>query len=83
MPSNRKYFCARPVLASLLMGKGFKGEKTVNPYHEDRPAWNFDLTMSLCFEVAKYYQSIEKPVPKIIQEYLQTEAPLTSESVLK
>lgn len=82
MPTNKKYFCARPVLASQLMGKGFKGERATNPYHEDRPAWNFDLTMSLAFEVAEYYQSIDKPVPKIIQEYLKAEAPLTSESLL-
>ena len=81
MPS-KKYFCARPTLASQLLADGHHGEPTTNPFHPERPAWSFDLTTSLAFQVAEFYRSIQKPIPNAIKEHLQAEAPRTAEEYL-
>lgn len=79
---KKNFFCTRPTLASQLLADGFKGETAVNPYHPERPAWNFPLSVSLCFSVAEYYKEIQKPIPNVIKEYLKAEAPVTGEDYL-
>lgn len=79
---KQEFFTARPKLASQLLADGFKGAPTVNPYHPERPAWSFPITTSLAFAVAEYYKGIQKPIPNVITEYLNAEAPLTSDAVL-
>lgn len=82
MPSYKKYICTRPLLASKLLEDGFTGTRVVNPYHQDRPAWTFDFSVSLAVTVAEYYQSIEEKIPNIIQTYLRMTAPQTAADVL-
>jgi len=76
----RTFFVTRPTLANQLMDSGFKGERTVNPYDESRPAWKFPLSQSLALEISRYYRSIEKPVPVTISNYLKAAAPTTAEA---
>lgn len=76
----RTFFVTRPTLANSLMDAGFKGERTVNPYDESRPAWKFPLSQSLALEISRYYRSIEKPVPVTISKFLQVTSPTVAEA---
>ena len=77
---QKHYFCTRPSLASILLDAGFQGRQTANPYHPERPAWSFDLSTSLAFTVAEYYQEIGKAAPKVITDLLKAAAPTTAEA---
>lgn len=83
MPQKqRKFFCTRPTLTGELMSAGFTCEPAINPYDPKLSAWSFDLTLPLALFVAQYYKDIRKQAPRAIREFLKTEAPLTSESIL-
>lgn len=76
----KTFFVTRPTLANQLLDAGFEGLRTKNPYDDSRPAWKFVLTASLAFEISRYYQSIQKPVPQTITKFLQVTSPTVAEA---
>lgn len=53
---TKKYFTARPKLASYLFDKGFEGKRTTNPYDPNRAAWVFTQTDALLKCVSEYFK---------------------------
>ena len=63
MSNTVQYFCTRPQLAEKLIQRGFKPERTINPWSPDRAAWRFDITSELATFVEAFYKEIGNPLP--------------------
>lgn len=63
MSNTVQYFCTRPQLAEKLIRRGFKAERTINPWSPNRAAWRFDITPELVAFVKAFYENIGKPLP--------------------
>lgn len=63
MSNKVQYYCTRPQLAEKLIRRGFKPERTINPWSPDRAAWRFDITPELVTFVKSFYKDIGKPLP--------------------
>lgn len=63
MSNTVQYFCTRPHLAEKLIRRGFKPERTINPWSPERAAWRFDVTPELATFVETFYKELGKPLP--------------------
>ncbi len=64
MSNTVQYFCTRPQLAEKLIRRGFKPERTINPWSPDRAAWRFSVSSELVAVVKEFYAGIGKPLPE-------------------
>lgn len=60
MERSEVFFCTRPRLAAELIKAGFYGELTVNPYHPEFNAWEFQRTPKLTALVDEFYNSVNR-----------------------
>lgn len=69
----KTYVVTRPKLAGRLIKAGHEANETINPFKPDYVAWEFVLDDDAVKIIKEYYESIGKPVPKIVISWCENE----------